>query len=184
MIEKPLDGWEDMADVTLVELSLNGNKEAFSKLVLKYQTPLFGFVLSRVKEENTAQDIVQDTFFKSYKSLNTCTKPEGFSKWIFTVASNLCRDWHKNKRRLEKPITHEIEQKETGSDRASLLRNVESVIDTLSDDIQLVLSLKHEQDMSCTEIARFLGKPVGTITSILARAHKTIREKLEVQNEL
>ncbi len=175
----------EYSDKELVRLCLSGQKEAFSRLVLRYQGILYGFVILRVKEPNIAEDIVQDSFLRAYRSLDKCTRPEGFSKWIFTLTSNLCKDYLKNPRRTEisldrapissEPVAHPQKRKAGSEERFA---RVQSLTETLPYEMQIVLAMKHQEQMSCTEIARALGKPVGTVTSLLSRAYAILREKV------
>lgn len=182
-----IEDFKNMPDAVLVKKCLDGKNEAFSVLVKRYEPVIFAFVMTRVKDPNTAQDIVQDTFIRGYKSLSSLSKPDSFQKWMFQVASNLCKDWLKNKRRKEVSIenvqtpsirtTQEINKEE-------LLKKVDEIIHDLPDEIQVVISMKHQQGMSCAQIAQLLGKPMGTVTSILARAYEAIRKKTEESHDL
>ena len=48
----------------------------------------------------------------------------------------------------------------------------------LAPDVQQILALRHDQGLSCDEIARGLGRPIGTVTKTLSRAYAQLRERL------
>lgn len=180
--DEPEPEWTNLPDSTLVTRVLNGNKEVFSNLVTRYERMLYKFIFSRVNERNAAEDLVQDTFLRAYRSLKNCTKPEGFSTWIFTIASNLCKNWITNKKRTEVQLDKVPDpiSKEAQDTRKVKFQQIENSLKDLPKETQIILAMKYQQELSCKEIANILGKPLGTITSILCRAHAIIRNKLEV----
>ncbi len=70
----------------------NGDSGAFSILMDRYAIRLLHFCRSFIGSEEDAEDIVQETFLRAIKSARTYRSKSKFSKWIFTIARNLCLD--------------------------------------------------------------------------------------------
>lgn len=173
-------------DEALVVATINGKKESFNEFVRRYSRRIFGFVRRRISDTHAVEDIVQETFLRAFRSIQNCTRPEGFSLWLFQIARNCMKQWF-DKNRLDSTTStldevqaeatvNELRKEETR--RATLMR----VIYSLPEETRSVVLLKHEEDMSCAQIAQKVGKPVGTVTSILSRAYKAIRSKIQGEN--
>lgn len=165
------------SDSEIVTLCLIGQKGYFDELVHRYYRPLFGYIYNQVKDTNSAEDIVQEAFLRAYRSLEKCSKPEGFAGWLFTIAKNCMREWLRQNKEISTPqasLAQEIVTK-TNNDKEEILDIMKNVLLELPDELRLVLSMKYQNNMSCQKIAVALGKPLGTVTSLLSRAYKTMR---------
>lgn len=79
-------------DGPLVALARSGNREAFGKLVARYQRPLMGRALVRTGKLEDADDLVQETFFRAWKHLGSFRGTDGFGAWVFRTLDNLLAD--------------------------------------------------------------------------------------------
>ena len=88
-------------DNQLVERFLAGDGAAFEVLVRKYLKPLYRFVFSLVGDAQTAEDIVQETFIKTWKRASTFDRHKHFKTWIYTIARNTAVDFLKKKKNIQ-----------------------------------------------------------------------------------
>ena len=76
---------------TLVVSARSGDKEAFTVLVNRYEEGIYAYILSRCRDPEKAQEVVQDAFITAYTTLARLEKPESFRSWIIGIALNLLR---------------------------------------------------------------------------------------------
>ena len=93
-------------DVQLIQQILQGDQEAFSPLVRKYQKGVHALVWRKIGDFHIAQEITQDAFLTTYKKLGTLKNHTQFSGWLYVIAANLCRDWFRKNRM---PVTESLE---------------------------------------------------------------------------
>ena len=85
-------------DVQLIQRILQGDQEAFSPLVKKYQQGVHALVWRKIGDFHIAQEITQDAFLQAYRKLGTLKNPTQFSGWLYVIAANLCRSWFRKNR--------------------------------------------------------------------------------------
>ena len=82
-------------DVKLVNAVLDGDKDAFAFLVDRYQGAVYAYCLNQVSSEEDAKDTTQEVLLKAYLNLGQLKTPHAFRSWLYTIASNECRMWHR-----------------------------------------------------------------------------------------
>ena len=179
-------------DVQLIRSILSGNDEAFSVLVRKHQKSIHALAWRKVGDFHIAEEITQDTFLQVYKHLAQLKNPNQFGGWIYVIADNLCKKWHrKNKsvmQSLETTPIEEIErlsythhlseqrQTEITADRHEL---VKKLLAKLPESERTVVTLFYLGEMTAQEIGKFLGVSVNTIKSRLRRGRERLQERQE-----
>jgi len=181
-----------MTDEQLIETAGNGDESAFRELMDRYIDAIYGFALQYAKNEQDAEDIAQDTFFKAWKNLKRFKKGLRFKPWIYAIARNTALDHLKKKKstvfsELDGAET-EITFAETLSDpeplppavfaRAEIVRELEKALEILHPDHRMVLILHYRDDMTFEEIAIAMGKPMNTVKSWHHRALERVRPAL------
>lgn len=158
---------------------LEGQKDCFDELVRRYHRPVFGFILRRVSQTQTVEDLVQETFLQAFKSLKNCQNPGYFSTWLFSIAKNHSSKWLR-RRELESknPVIQDQNTEQEIENQKEIASTIDNGIGQLSEDAQQILRMKHWQGKSCDEIAKTLNRPIGTVMSQLSRAYKTLRSQL------
>jgi RNA polymerase sigma-70 factor (ECF subfamily) len=166
---------------------MQGDTAAFHQLTVRYYRPVAGFILKRVQRPDLVEDLVQETFLEAFQALKAGKGPRNFSSWLFGIAHNRCGKWLRRKRpRLfspddapdiaaapsEQALHEELEEQE--KQMAQLQRSLQG----LPPDTRHLLELKHRDGKTCEEIAAEVGRPVGTIKSLLARTYKALRSTL------
>lgn len=177
----------DASDAELVDQTMKGITAAFQVLANRYYRPVGGFVFKRVGRADLVEDLVQETFLEAFASLKAGRGPTNFSSWIFGIAHNRCGKWLRRKRPVLFDPNETPEAATTPSDQL-LLEEVEeqqkliSLLDhqlqSLPDETRQLLELKHQSGKTCEEIAEQIGRPVGTVKSLLARTYKALRVAL------
>ena len=73
----------------------------FEELVNRYQRRIYAYAYRYTGRAEDAEDIVQETFVRAYRSLKTFDSSRSFSPWIYKIAGNLCHSFHASKKSAE-----------------------------------------------------------------------------------
>ena len=98
-------------DVELIHRILDGNDNAFSDIVNKYQKQVHALAWRKIGDFHIAEEITQDTFLKAYKKLATLRKPTHFAGWLYVIATRYCQAWLRKKQIQTEPLD-EIDNEE------------------------------------------------------------------------
>ena len=85
-------------DAALIYRVLDGDENAFTEPVEKYQKQVHALVWRKIGDFHIAEEITQDTFLKAYKNLATLKKPQRFASWLYVIAANCCSSCLRKKR--------------------------------------------------------------------------------------
>ena len=158
----------------------NSREQELVRLVEAYQTSLRRMCYAILRDRQQAEDAVQDTFLKAYKSLDAFRGESSEKTWLMRIAINTCRDFRRSAwfRYLDRRITPEDLTASAASpaeDRAELT----AAIMRLPHKLQEVTLLHYYQNMTTREIAAALQIPQSTVSTRLTRARTKLREYLE-----
>ena len=166
---------------------LNGAQMDFWKIYDEYYDPVRKFILTYVRDEWVADDLIQDTFLRVQKNLDSVRDPEKISSWVFRIAYNLCHDHFRQSKRSslnnhliqaeiptfkEAMVQKELEQNQMG-------QCVQDKMDLLPKDYRTVLILFDIMAFSQQEIAEILSTSVSNVKVRIHRARKKMRGILE-----
>jgi len=171
----------------LVARAGRGDADAFQSLAARYYRPVAAFLLRRVSRPDVVEDLTQETFLEAYRSLGDGARPENFSSWLFGIANNRAGKWIRRKKPVlfdpDAPPTtpstpSEVDEYAEIEEQQRLLAALDAGLAALPDDQRRLLEMKHRRGLTCEQIAAELGRPVGTIKSLLSRTYKLLRERL------
>lgn len=77
-------------DAMLVNLTLQGDQNAFGRLMEQHRPGLLNLALSQVRNLSEAEDLVQEAFIHAYQHLDTLREADKFAGWIYRITRNLC----------------------------------------------------------------------------------------------
>ena len=89
----------ELGDNRLVQLFLDGEQQAFTELVRRYEKRLQNFVFGTLGDRERAEDLIQETFIRVYRHLDRFDQSRKFSTWIYTIAGNLAKNELRNRSR-------------------------------------------------------------------------------------
>jgi len=179
-------------DRPLVERAQAGDTRAFGELVERYQGRVFALTKRILKDDDEAEDALQETFLSAFRGLKNFKQEARFSTWIFRVASNAAL-MRLRKRRLdtvslERPTDEEdgpaLELADWGKtpEEELLDRETKDVMDKaiaeLPPDYAAVFQLRDVEGLSNEDAAEALGTSVAATKSRLHRARLFLRERL------
>lgn len=149
------------------------------RIVTQYSSALTRLCFLYLRDVHLAQDAVQDTFLKVYRSYGQFDASASEKTWVMRIAINVCKDylrsaWHRRVNVVEALDEVPCEGPERAADD-SLLTEVMR----LKPRYREVVLLFYYQDMKISEIARVLGAPESTVAVRLKRARELLRRRLE-----
>ncbi len=165
-------------DKFYIEKVKNGESEYFSFLVKKYQQHLFNIVNKTVKDYSVSEDIVQDAFFKVFKSIRNFKSGEPFFPYLLKIAVNCTNDYFDRENR-KSILMKNLSQK---SKIAGQVENIEKVrtlyelIYSLPENEREILLLFYRDGKSIKEISLLLGISANNVKVRLFRARKKLFE--------
>ena len=178
-------------DLVLVKRAKSGDYQAFDLLVLKYQSRLISTAFKFVKDVQIAEDVVQDSFIKAYKALESFREDSSFYTWIYRITVNTSKNFLVSKKRksellnsdLSEEASYEIEPVETYSPEdflqaTQLKKVITETIDQLGEDTRTALTLRELDGLSYEQIAEVVNCPVGTVRSRIFRGREVIDEAI------
>jgi len=174
-----------LSDDTLVAKALDGQADAWDKLIGRYERKIFNFALRLTGNREDAMDLMQEVFMAVYRNLGGFGMRSSFASWLYSIASKRAIDFYRRKKAtepfqeegiaaaLEDSPFHNLARQQTNTHVLALLAN-------LPPEQRLVVELKFFQDQTFDEMAETLGVSANTLKSRLYSALKRIKTMPEV----
>lgn len=180
-------------DVAVISRARAGDSEAFRVIVERHSRSVFRLAFRMTGSEQDAEDVVQETFLKAYKRLQSFEARANFGTWLYRIAVNCALDLMRKRRRHEE--RHETLQPDfegavpdhsgEGTSPDSMLFSVEvqkrvrEAMEILSPMERSAFVLRHYEGMSIEEIGQALGLRTSAAKHSIFRAVKKMRGVLE-----
>ncbi len=175
---------------SLVEKARSGNRFAFEQLANLFHQGIFRMVYYRTRSTMDAEDITQDIFLQALKNLSRLKETHKFKSWLFSIAVNKVRDFHRKKRfqnlfgsYSEKENEVQPEPAQDGSNEAmdnliqqDFWKNVTILLDKLPRMEREVFTLRFMDHLSIKEISAVLKKGESTVKTHLYRGLGKLRK--------
>lgn len=176
------------------------NEEVRQKMVMEQEflpaiDALYNFAFHLTYDEEEANDLVQETFLRALKAIDSYQEGTNAKAWLFKILKNHFINNYRKK--MRQPIRVELEdatiyrQGEEGNAYPSYLDldvqlfeqllgdEVTFALDQLSEDYRMVVILADVEEFKYEEIAEILSVPIGTVRSRLHRARNMLSQQLE-----
>jgi RNA polymerase sigma-70 factor (ECF subfamily) len=165
-------------DAECIKASLDGHPEQYGNLVRRYQAPLMGYLVGRLRNRQEAEEIAQEVFVRSYIGLATLKKTSAFVPWLFGIADRVVKESRRAKgRERHLPLLENV-LSQPPAEPAVPDESLESSIAELDERYRQVIVLRYHGRMTCEHVAQALDLPLGTVTKRLSRAYAILRGKL------
>ena len=163
-----------------------GSPAAWEALFQRFQLPLYAYAFELVRHDQAALDVVQETFIRAARHLDSLRDDTRFGSWLFSIAHQKCVDrWRKSGR--EEPLEPEVADTlldEMGDPGELLVRREQEeqfmkLVEQLPPPQRAVLLLRFVEDFSLEEIARITDAQLGTVKSRMHYAKLALRKLVE-----
>jgi RNA polymerase sigma-70 factor (ECF subfamily) len=162
--------------------AIQGDRDAFEMIIRSSSRNLFAIAYGILQNREEAEDVVQDTLVKAWKSRWRVRDPEKFPAWISTIARHRARDLAR--RRRPEPLPHDFESSETieaKSETANvdLDSEVHVALSELPELHRMAVTLRYFEELDYATIEQTLGLTNGALRGILGRALGVMRRRLK-----
>lgn len=165
----------------LINAAVNGDDDAFTKIVERYQKPVYNLCYRLLGNHGDAEDASQEAFMKAYRGLGKYDLQRPFISWLLAIANNLCIDQLRRRRvtwvGLEALFDRSDPQSRTPEvalEARNEAEGVQKILSTLSVKDRAVVVLRYWYDYSYDEIAETLSLTNGAVKSRLHRARREL----------
>jgi RNA polymerase sigma-70 factor, ECF subfamily len=184
-------------DRGLIAKAQAGDKAAFRLLVERHQRRAFSIALALVRDENDANELVQDAFLRVFKSLGSFQGGSSFFTWLYRIITNLSIDLHRKPGRQTVDIDDsrlELDESKQsdfplmaridGADPSELVRRreigarLQAALDALPSYHRAVIVMREVDGLSYEEMAEAMDVSKGTIMSRLFHARQKLQKAL------
>ena len=174
---------ENFNEKDLIQSILDGNTQAFSVLLKRYQRPIHALIRQIVSNREDAEELTQDVFIKAFRKLDTFKGGSSLSTWLYRIAWNTAVSTTRKKRlvypefdenqfaNLPDETVEEVLQKE--NDELQLQR-LEKAIAFLKPDEKALITLYYTESKSLAEVALILNLSAENAKVKLHRTRKKI----------
>lgn len=182
-------------DRSLVAAALEGNLDAFNRLVELYQDLLYGICVRVVGDRDTAGDAVQEAFFSAYRNLARF-RGDSFRSWLTRIALNAATDILRSRKRRPadpfpewedeawQPPTDEADSPERIAIDRQRSRVIAQAMTQITEDQRKAIVLYDMEGYDYQEIAEMTGVSLGTVKSRIHRGRLALRDLLAPEMEL
>lgn len=150
----------------------------FEQFYLQTSSLVYGFFISRVSSKQDAEDLVADVYYKAFRNVNSETKLT--KAWIFTIASNLLKNYYRNHKPMA-DIQENIKDVNEVEDVIISFENAKELItavNKLSPDDQLLVSLRYFAQLPCRDISKVMNISVVAAKTCMSRCLVKLKELL------
>ena len=159
----------------------SGSHEALNELFRSVQEPLFRYIVSLIRDQHLAEDILQEVFIRIYRKLRWLREPEAFRAWTYQIASRESFRYLNRERRWSDQVRDEatLTSLPAGDHEREfpreMIESLPELVGNLSPASRAVVVLFYMQELSLIETAAVLDIPVGTAKSRLAYGLESLR---------
>lgn len=167
--------------------------DVFENEFMPHIDSMYNFAYKLTFDEDESKDLVQDTYLKAYRFINSFQEGTNAKAWLYRILKNsFINDYRKKNKQPSKVDYQEVEQyynsEDTPSEATVDLRlettkdmigdEISNALNSLAVDFRTVIILCDLEGFTYEEMAKILDIPIGTVRSRLHRARNLLREKL------
>jgi RNA polymerase sigma-70 factor, ECF subfamily len=168
---------------------------AFEQAALAHLDSLYGTALRLTRRPSDAEDLVQDTYLKAFRSAHQFQPGTNLKAWLFTILHNTFRNLRRHEGRSpveidSELVDHAVETASGGAlspeqilTSATIDADLQGALDALPDAFREAVWLRDVEELSYAEIARVLDVPIGTVMSRISRGRRALFEGLQARRE-
>ena len=184
-----------VSDEDLMMDCKKGDMSAFELLVRRYQDAIINYIHFSIRDYHRAEDLAQETFLRVFKNASRYEPKASFKSWLYTIATNLCRNEIRNRARRKtysledlvdenEDVYHSEYMVDTRLQPDILYEKkerqliIKKAIKLLPENQSLALTLVTYQELSYEEISEILNCSIGAVKSLIHRARQNMKDIL------
>jgi RNA polymerase sigma-70 factor (ECF subfamily) len=158
--------------------AIRGDREAFEMIIRTHSRSLFAIAYGILQNREEAEDVVQDSLIKAWKTRWRVRDPEKFPAWLAMIARHRAHDVFRRRRSV--PFTREVIETAQADrpDTVTMDQQLHSALATLPELHRAALTLRYFEELDYRTIENTLGLTNGALRGILGRALASLRKEL------
>ena len=170
------------SDAELVRRVRAGDTAAYGALVSRYRDRLGRYAVHMIGDREDAEEALQDSFVRAYRSLARCDDPARFGAWLYGILVNRCRTTGARAARRRRMFVRDAQALDDAhteqADRLDWTDAVDRAVARLAPDYREAFLLKHVEDLEYEEIAELTGAGVSALKMRVKRAREQLQKYL------
>jgi RNA polymerase sigma-70 factor, ECF subfamily len=181
-----------MMDSELIARAQNGEVEAFCRLAANHQRSLYLLALKYSGNHHDAEDLTQEVMLNAYRSIKQFKGMSSFHTWLSRIMVNAFL----NQKRKNDPLAgsqrqetteeafeaswglrHPAHHSEQSATNSLMAQQILGLLETIPPRQRLMFLMKHQEGLTCEEIAEAMGTSVGTVKKTLFRVVDKLRQQ-------
>ncbi len=164
-------------DSDLVARARDGDEQAFTLIVVRYQQSLGSYLFRLLGDEEVARDLIQETFLDAFRKLSSLRNPDQLRTWLYRIAINKSRGWRRRERLIQwLPLASSINRQqaddlETGESRDA----IRDTLAKLRTDQAIALLLHDLAGFKSEEVAEILSISTAAARKRITRGKQAFR---------
>ena len=184
-----------VSDEDLMMKCRKGDIGAFELLVRRYQNPLINYIHRSIDDYHRAEDLSQETFLRVFKSADRYQPTASFRSWLYTIATNLCRNEIRNRSRRNTYFFEDLVEEDEDVYQTEIMQDtryqpdillekkeqrqmIRKALAQLPENQRVALTLVTYHDLRYEEVAEILGCSVGAVKALIHRARQKMKKLL------
>lgn len=164
------------------------NSKVYEVVFKKYYPSLLTFVNRHIGDQDVAQDIVQDIFFKLFESSRSLPDNFNLKSWLYKVARNAALDYLRHLQVIDRHkflmadamiITEEVDE----NIDEEIYDRINQAVESLPEQCRLIIKLNVIEGKKYLEISEELGISINTIRTQVSRGYKKLRDILSNERD-
>ena len=181
---------KNISDQELIDSIKNGNHSDYSVLVDRYKNKAFSMLKRMLRNEFDAEEVLQDSFLKAFRSLETFKGEAKFSTWFYRIVYNSALTKLSSKRRkieqemssVEDHLELESNFNSIDAEKKNISELVNEMINLLPKKYSTIITLFYLNELTCEEIAETMNITLSNVKVLLHRARNAMRDVIEKHN--
>jgi RNA polymerase sigma-70 factor (ECF subfamily) len=169
-----------------------GADAEFTQAALSHIDSLYGTALRLTRRAADAEDLVQDTYLKAFRSAHQFEPGTNLKAWLFTILHNTFRNLRRHDGRSPVDVDSEAVEKAASTgpadespeqilSRRTLDVDLQAALDALPEAFRQAVWLRDVEELSYAEMAKVLDVPMGTVMSRISRGRRALSEGLRAR---
>ncbi|MBT2287186.1 sigma-70 family RNA polymerase sigma factor [Paenibacillus polymyxa] len=166
-----------MGSTDLVNQAIQGDREAFIRLIRDIENSLYNTAKSMLRKEEDVADAIQETILNAYKSVHTLREPRYFKTWLFRILINECNTMLSRRSLSTAYAEVPSEKREQSSPYDEV--DMREAVDRLEESKRIVVVLHYFEDLSLRQVADALNISESAVKMRLTRARQELYQKFK-----
>jgi RNA polymerase sigma-70 factor (ECF subfamily) len=168
------------------------DETGFADAALSHIDSLYGTALRLTRRPADAEDLVQDTYLKAFRSAHQFEPGTNLKAWLFTILHNTFRNTRRHDGRSPVDVDSEVVERAADDlpgaqspeqilSRATIDADLQAALDALPEAFRQAVWLRDVEELSYAEMAKVLDVPMGTVMSRISRGRRALSEGLQAR---